>query len=130
MINACHLVTREDRLRIVRLGDEQNNDPQFVADMFGIDRSFAHQLLRDYRTAGPDSRCFARSPGRSPAISEQQLGDLHLLLRNQAPRKFGFGPMLWMVAGVRTVFMAPTLPVRGGDPAPVVSRFCRERPAT
>jgi transposase len=95
MGNARRDITQKDQLRIVRLIEEQNRDSQLVADVFGVDRSLVYEWLRDYREGGPEALRSEGKLGRPTAISEQQVADLYLLLRNHEPREFGFGTTLW-----------------------------------
>ncbi|WP_211763465.1 helix-turn-helix domain-containing protein [Kutzneria sp. CA-103260] len=88
-------VMPEDRLRIVRLIEEDRRDPQLVADVFGVSRSSVYEWLRKYREGGTDALHAQTTLGRPAAVTEQQTRQLYTLIRDHEPREFGFGAALW-----------------------------------
>lgn len=88
-------VSHDERLRIVRLIEEEKRDLRLVADIFGVSRSSVYDWLRRYREGGAAALYPRATTGRPAALSEQQIVRLYLLIREHDPREFGFGAALW-----------------------------------
>jgi len=88
-------ITSKDRMRIIRIIEEQNADPRVVAEIFDVH----HELVREWLAEHREGRLAAPHPegrlGRPAAMSKQQVRELYLMLREREPAEFGLGAPLW-----------------------------------
>ena len=88
---------RRDAVKRVEAGES----PEAVAAGLGINRRTIYRWLQAYHEGGQDALAAKPIPGAPTKLSQQQMVELALLIRDDTPQQYRFEFALWTLAIIR-----------------------------